>query len=189
MTFETAEDYLNALQHDSSLAILPLQMVADYRGVTRAAIDRMVRIGQLEEIKIEGTRYVRAASLLQRQKGREQQIETVRAFLNAWAQEQARTSQKPLTYEPVMAEVGMSPSVPADRTAIGGILDAISRQSQQEHGIILSVIVHRKTAGRTRPGPGFFELAKSLGLFKEGDDENVLIERETRKVWEFYASI
>jgi hypothetical protein len=185
MTFETAEDYLTALENDPSLAILPLQMVADYRGVTRAAIDRMVRIGQLEEIKIEGTRYVRAESLLQRQKGREQQIKTVRTFLEAWAREQARKDRKPLTYEPVMAEVGMSPSVPADRTTIGGILDVISQQTWEEHQIILSVIVHRKTAGRTRPGPGFFQLTKRLGLYD--DDEDDLIERESQKVWNFYA--
>ncbi len=75
----------------------------------------------------------------------------------------------------------MSPSVPADRTAIGGILDAVSQQMWEKHQIILSVIVHRKTAGRTRPGPGFFELAKRLGLYRKGDDEDELIERESEK--------
>jgi hypothetical protein len=44
MNFEPA-GYLDALSHDASLALLPMQRAADVRGVSRAAIDRMVNWG------------------------------------------------------------------------------------------------------------------------------------------------
>lgn len=185
MTFESASDYLQALEHNPSLAILPLQMVADHRGVTRAAIDRMVRIGQLEEIRIDNTRYVRASSVLAIQQKFEAQVATVRAYL----EKQAR-KRTIVFYEPVMGIVGLSPGVPADRTTIGAILGRVSEQTwalpkPERH--LLSVIVHRKTAGKTRPGPGFLTLAESLGLEWEEGEEDAFVERETERVWRMYA--
>jgi hypothetical protein len=189
MTFETASKYLKALEHDPSLAILPLQMVADHRGVTRAAIDRMVRIGQLEEIRIEKTRYVRASSLLAIRHEFERKVAVVRSYL----EKAARQGETCVFYEPVMSLVGLSPGVPADRSAIGAILGRVSEitwalPKKDRH--LLSVIVHRKTPGITRPGPGFLALAEYLheneGL-PSWKDEDDLIERETRRVLGFYG--
>ncbi|MFK5600197.1 hypothetical protein ACFZ8E_24840 [Methylobacterium sp. HMF5984] len=148
----------------------------------------MVRIGQLEEIRIDGNRYVRASSLFGRQQVREQQIETVRAFLEKHVREQTHGAREPLTYEPVMALVGLSPSIPADRTIIGGILGAILERTWAEHRILLTVIVHRKTQGRTRPGPGFFAIAETLSGLEPWASNDELVERETAKVWAFYAA-
>lgn len=189
MKFESASDYLQALEHDPSLAILPLQMVADHRGVTRAAIDRMVRIGQLEEIRIESTRYVRASSL----RGIRDEFERKVAVVRSYLEKAARQGETCVFYEPVMKIVGLSPKVPADRTAIGAILGRISEitwalPKKDRH--LLSVIVHRKTPGITRPGPGFITLAEDLhenaGL-PDWEDEDDLIERETRRVLGFYG--
>lgn len=189
MTFETANDYVEALASNPSLAILPLQMVADMRGVTRPAIDRMVRIGHLEEIRIADTRYVRAASVHALTRKFDEQVAAVRHYLEGKARQRSI-----VFYEPVMAIVGLSPGVPADRTTIGGILGKVSELTwklpkAERH--LLSVIVHRKTAGKTRPGPGFVALADYLrdneGL-PDWQDEDALVERETGRVWRLYAN-
>lgn len=181
MIYEDAASYLDALQKDPKLAVLPLQMVADLREVSRGAIDQMLRAGRLQEIRIGGTRFVSAASIHALQRSEEDRVNRVEAFLEDLARKRGT-----VTYEPVMASVGLSWRVPRDRSIIGQILGTISTRTWEEHGILLTTLVHRKMAGRTRPGPGFFQLAEDLGL-PEWSDENELIERETKRVWDFYS--
>lgn len=181
MDFKDAADYFRAFEKDpAACAILPIQMLADIRGVSRGAIVRMIEVGQLKGIKIGKTRYVRASSYIDLLKERERRIQTVRAYL-----EEVASKRQNVTYEPVMSLVGLRWQTPQDRLTIGRILGAISRQTHAEHGILLTVIVHRKTAGRPRPGEGFFEL--SLGLGYEWDDNDEFVEDETEKVWDFYS--
>lgn len=180
MDFGAPVEYLRAFEKDPSLAVLPLQTVADFRGVTRAAIDRMLRLEQLEEIRIGKTRYVRVSSLVALQREYDDRVSTVHKYLEKCAQK--RTV---VTYEPVMALIGLSPSIPADRNTIGSILGTISGRSREQDGILLTVIVHRKTQGKTRPGPGFFALAEALEI--EWDDDDEFVEAETQKVWDHYA--
>jgi hypothetical protein len=181
MVFESAAAYLDALRGDTSLAVISMQMAADVRGVTRAAIDRMVQLGQLDEIKVGTTRCVRAKSLLDFQDAYEDRITIVRRYLEECAQERHIT-----TYQPVMLLIGYTHTNPAHRKAIGAILGDVSRQTWREHKIVLSVIVHLKTSGPSRPSVGFMELAVELGLPKI-EDEDALIAREMERVWEFYA--
>jgi hypothetical protein len=96
----------------------------------------------------------------------------------------ARSGQHSVFYEPVMDIIGKKPSIPADRSYIGGVLGDISTSTARECGILLSVLVHRKTAGRTRPGPGFFELAEELGY--EWQDNDRFVEAETLRVLNHY---
>jgi hypothetical protein len=179
-SFQNAQDYLRALQHNSDLAIIPLQVAADSRDVSRAAIDRMLRIGQLTEIKIGKTRFVKASGLTALVKEREAQVRKVRTYLEKVAKQQEK-----VFYEPVMNILGLDRLVPANRTAIGSILGEISEQTFAENKILLSVIVHRKSAGETHPGDGFIELARAMGLHWK--DEREFVSREVKKVWQFYS--
>ena len=185
LSFDTAKDYLGALYADPTMAVISMQMAADARDVSRAAIDRMVRIGQLEGVRIDGTRYVRASSMRALKEKREQQVAQVRKFLEKCA----RKSQNVVFYEPVMDIVGLKTTIPADRKRIGVLLGEVSEQTYEESKILLTAIVHRKTASRTtHPGPGFFNLAKSVGLKWDRRDDAGFLDREIEKVRKHYAS-
>lgn len=56
MQFKDIREYVAALRHNPELAVVTMQMAADFPCVSRAAIDRMVRVGYLEEIRINKTR-------------------------------------------------------------------------------------------------------------------------------------
>jgi hypothetical protein len=84
-----------------------------------------------------------------------------------------------------MEKIGRSTQVPADRSYIGEILGEISSDTKAESRILLSVLVHRNTSGQTKPGPGFFSLAKGLGYAWNDDDK--FVEEQTRKVLSYYA--
>jgi hypothetical protein len=180
MKFESASAYLRALEKDPGLAALPMQLAANSHGVTRAAIDRMVKLRQLEEIRIGKSRLVKAWSLIERDRKHREKVVAVRRYLEA----RAREGQKFVFYEPVMELVGLRPTVPADRAAIGGILGEVSDQTRKESDVLLTVLVHRKSAGRTRPGIGFKKLASTLGY--RFDDYDDFLERQTQKVLRHY---
>jgi len=186
MSYDSPTTYLRALEHDPSLAIMSVQMVAEFRGVTRAAIDRLLRLGRLEEIKVGKTRYVRASSVVALQSGEDERIAKVKRYL----EDCAREGTHHLFYDPVMSSVGLSWQVPNDRWVIGVILGEISRQTWRDHRIVLSVLVHKKTPGVTKPGPGFFGLfdEDEFAEFEEWDDDAELVERETQKVLRFYRN-
>ena len=181
MDFKDAADYFRAYASDpAACAIFPVQMIADLRGVSRGAIIGMIDTGKLKEIKIGKVRYVRASSyidLLEEQERRDQQV---LKFLEGVA-----ARREVVTYEPVMSLVGLRWQTPADRNTIGAILGRISEKTSEKHGILLSVLVHRKTPGKTRPGKGFFELAEYLGY--DWEDEDAFTDEETENVWSFYS--
>jgi hypothetical protein len=179
-SFSSAKDYLNALQHNADLAIVPLQLAADSREVTRAAIDRMLRMRQLTEIKIGKGRFVKASDLTKLIKDRQTQIRKVRTYLEKLAKQREK-----VFYEPVMNILGLDRLVPANRTNIGSILGEISEQTYAESKVLLSAIVHRKSTGETIPGEGFILLAKAMGL--RWKNEREFVRREVEKVWDFYA--
>jgi hypothetical protein len=184
MNFDDATAYFRAYEKDpAACAIFTMQMLADLKGVSRAAIVRMIDTGQLKQIKIGKTRYVRASSYIELLSEYDRRVKRVREYL-----EQIAAKRQTVTYEPVMSLIGLRWQTPADRTTIGGILGTISEQTSAEtkDALLLSVLVHRKTSGITRPGQGFFALASYLGY--EWEDENAFVKDQTQKVWDFYAS-
>jgi hypothetical protein len=178
--FKSLKEYLVAHMEGRAAAILPLQLVANHLEVTRAAIDRMVKVGHLKGIKIRGSKFVDAQSLLDREASQRADLRKVRNYLERLA----RRNQQPVFYEPVMNIIGRETGIPADRNYIGVILGKLSEATDSESGTLLSVLVHKKTVGRTRPGRGFFNLAKSLG--RKWADEDELVKVETRKVLAYY---
>lgn len=72
---------------------------------------------------------------------------------------------------------------------IGSLCDAINRHhdATTEHEVMISVLVRSKTTGQ--PGPGFFELAASLGRLAPTDDDGKkreFVEREQLAVHAVY---
>lgn len=183
MTIEYASlgDYLTDCLAGMSLAVMPVPVVADHLGKTSAAITAMIRAGKLEEIRIKNNRFVKVSSLLDLQDEFENQIRVVTDYLVKLA----KNGTHKVYYEPVMTEVDMSPSVPADRTKIGHILGEISQKTYDEKRLLLSVLVHRKAPGTTRPGPGFFDLARHMGF--EWDDDDEFVKKQTKLVLKAYS--
>ncbi len=175
----TAQEYLNALTTDPTLAIIPFQMAGDIWGVSRAAVDGMVRSGKLSEIKIDGTRYIRAESLQTLMEQWLAEVASIRKSL-----ESAAKKGTILFYAPLMESIGLSSTVPADRARIGAILGQISEATKEENGTLISVIVHRQSGGETNPGPGFFALANALKL--KWKDNKQFVHDEIQKVWSHY---
>jgi len=179
--YVTLDDYIKAFAKDRDLAIVPIPMVAEHLARTPPAVTAMISTGKLEEIKIGKNRFVALKSLVDLEEAFEKNVDIVMRYLVR----QLKKGETAIFYEPVMAQVGMKTSVPADRTKIGEILGRVSERSHEEMGVLLSVIVHRKSAGTTNPGPGFYGLAESLGY--TWDDDAAFITKETKKVVKAYV--
>ena len=82
-TFNTLEEYLDAIASDSVSPILPLTLVADHLKHTRGAIDKMITAGKLQGIKINGVTFVGANSLLKLKEGEKDKVDQVRQYLEA----------------------------------------------------------------------------------------------------------
>jgi hypothetical protein len=187
ISFENSGQYLDALERNPALALATLDMAQDICGVGRATVDKMLREDVLTCVEIAGVRHVLAADLRARMLRYRDQVTKVRLILEQLARKQTTTF-----YEPVMSPVGLSWRVPRDRTLVGQILGDISEQTHQEvaadgqSGVLLSVLVHKKTTGVTRPGEGFFNLAASLGY--EWEDPDAFVQEQTTRVFAYYAA-
>src|SRR5271165_5984880 len=120
---------------------------------------------------VGGARFVRAMSLNSDMEAADKRMVTVRTALEGLA-----TAGEVTTYEPIMEQIGK-------------ILGDITRESHAEHGITLSVLVHRKTgAGRSTPGPGYFVIMEQMGLLGPDDDKVAFAEEQLRLVFVHYSS-
>src|SRR5437870_4414064 len=140
-TFTVCE-YLEALRQDpEGLAFVTVAMAADaisQKGfrLTRTGVIRLTKT-QLVPIKIGKTVHVSSKSVGQYIKQREEQVTKVRAYLDRVA-----GRHETVFYEKVMARVGLSTTVPADRKRIGAILGLISEETHKKHRFALTAIVH-----------------------------------------------
>lgn len=184
MIFETVNDYLEAYRDDPyGHGVLPVPLVAEYLSRSAPAVTAMLKAGSLSEITIGKNRFVQTASLLERDDAEAKDVATVRKYL----MDMIARGETVTFYEPIMEIIGLTTTTPAHRTKIGGILDKISKDSHQEKGVVLSVLVHRKTAGATRPGPGFWGMAESEGLFDpDKQDRDDFVREHTKLVLRKY---
>lgn len=157
MEYEEVQDYIRAVAKDPSLSLIPIPMAAELFGITGAGIAARVKSGTLRGIKVSGSRYILLESVVSTLKKSDEEVATVRRFL----EDQARQGLSSVEYAPVMGLLGLSSTLSADRTKIGWILGAVSRQTFTDGKGLLSVIVHRK--GTRMPSEnGFFSLVDSL---------------------------
>jgi hypothetical protein len=175
MMFENPADYIEHCKSDP-IPALPIPLIAEYLNITPAAVMGRAGRGTLELLEIGKTKMISVRSLLALNEEFERKVSVVRKELERLA----RRGDRRVFYEPIMTAVDLSWRVPAHRTEIGGVLGAVSEETSEEDGLMLSVLVHQKKAGRTMPGAGFFNLAKSLG-FKWRDDHK-FVEDQTDRV-------
>ncbi|KWR88162.1 hypothetical protein [Cupriavidus sp. IDO] len=181
MIFESVDAYLTALRKEpAKLAVVSIMMAAQARKVSRAGIERMLKTGRLTEIQIAGTRCVLAKELIDLEQLEQDVVARVRKEI----EKAAKLGVSHLFYQDIMTPVGLSTRVPADRDRIGKILGEISSNTYEESEILLSVLVHKKTAGRTRPSDGFFNLARSLDI--SFDDPDAFVAKQTSEVLKHY---
>jgi hypothetical protein len=173
--------YIEAQSQHDDLTAVPIPLVADHLQVTPAAIVAMLKTDRLDGVKIGNSTMVKLASLQRRHDERSKEVEIVFEYLK----QRAKNGTRVIFYEPVMAAVNMTPRVPAHRTRIGQILGEVSKRTYKEKGVLLSILVHQKTAGVTRPGKGFFKLAHD-DIELSWDDEDEFVREQTDKVLKAY---
>jgi hypothetical protein len=182
--FEDLHGYIEAYQKNSNIAVVPYSLVASYFDVTSAGIAAMERSGRLQGVRIGRNPFILLESILQLERNRENEVLIVEEFLKKLA----KAKQRSVFYEPIMEKIGLDWRVPADRSRIGSILGEISERTAEvdkRQKLMLTVLVHRKTAGVTRPGKGFFDLARDLG--HTFNDEDEFVRRHTDKVIEAFG--
>jgi hypothetical protein len=188
MKYEEVEVYIRAVADDPSLALIPIPMAAELFGITGAGIAARVKSGTLRGIKVGGSRYVILDSVVATLKKSDEEVAIVRRFL----EDHARQGISSVEYAPVMDLLGLSSTLSADRTRIGWILGAVSRQTFHDGKGLLSVIVHRK--GTKMPSEnGFFGLVDGLVADGAIDDwekkynsREDFVAAETRRVIKAY---
>jgi hypothetical protein len=88
-----------------------------------------------------------------------------------------------VTYSEIAPLAGLSMDDPSHRDEIGRLLGEISEHEHEMNRPLLSVVViHRDN---NMPGPGFFKLAKRLGLYDGLDDLKFFLDelKRAHTVW------
>jgi hypothetical protein len=158
-----------------------MQMAGDALGVTRAAVEQRVRAGSLDGLKVGKTRWVSAASIMKQVDAEEAEVYKVRRYL-----ERLASAGEGIDYGNLMSEFDMSSTIPADRKKIGRLLGKVSRQTWEERGVLLSVLVTRK--GSHNPGPGFFDLAEELDDdYESAKSDSAYVNQQINEVFASYG--
>lgn len=179
LKYRSVQSYLAALDEDYSLAVISKAMAAKNLGVGAPTIDRMLEDERLTGIMVEGTTCVRASKLIDMAEEDKKRMEKVQGLLVKLARK-----GKHAFYSHVMDPIQLSTKSPPDRKTIARILGAISKKTYEDHGILLTVLIHKKTAGKTGPSEGFFSLADFLGI--EYGDRDDFVRKQTHLVYDFY---
>lgn len=184
MNYRTVQAYVEALRKDPSLAMIPLGLVAEFKGISRSAVAEQVRTGKLEGVSVRGRRKtwrgvapnaLFAQAERQEEDARERRRKVVKALSEA-----ARDGVT-IPYGEVMAPAGMASSNPRHRAEIGELLSALSRESLERHGFLIAAIVVQKTSGR--PNALFFKVAEELGRLEPDADRTAFWRAECDKVF------
>lgn len=88
--------------------------------------------------------------------------------------------QRTTTYGDIAPLAGLDMESPADRDRMRELLGKISTYEHQNKRPMLTAVVVHKQDGR--PGDGFFELARHLGLMAKGGDREEFFVRELDRV-------
>ncbi len=181
LEFNTIDDYLDRLfQNPLRFAIIPKKMGGKALNLSRAGIEARINAGRLKEVTIGNRRFLCAKEVIETFRDDRALASKARELL-----EDCAKNRKTTTYGPFMRELGMTTQNPHHRSKIGSILGAISKDTFSKDGILLSVLVHRQSVGKTRPSPAFFKLAANLGV--KGHDAPNFLKKHTKRVWSLYS--
>lgn len=175
----TTEEYMRAFAKNRSLAIITVSMAADLFDIGSSAVTARIKRNALEGIKISGTVYVLAASVMEAIEDTDKKVSIVKAYLEA----QVRSGITSVEYTPTMALIGLDPKRSSDRAKISQILGRVSEETYKADGILLTVIVHQKNTTMPTEG-GFFGLLRKLEI--EWDDNEQFVAAETKRVVKKY---
>src|SRR5690242_6835629 len=95
-------------------------------------------------------------------------------------------SQEMTTYSEIAPLACLDMENPSDREQIRQVLGKISTYEHQ-HGrpLLTAIVVHKQD---NIPGPGFFELARHLGLHSDRDDNLAFFCREVARVHDWWKA-
>ncbi|MFC1987763.1 hypothetical protein ACFLVH_04390 [Chloroflexota bacterium] len=82
-------------------------------------------------------------------------------------------------------EIGLLVGLEPHNSILWGMLDDINHYEHQERRPMLSALVI--VQAENKPGSGFFECARNLGVFHGGDELIYWIE-ELNRVWDYWSS-
>ncbi len=83
------------------------------------------------------------------------------------------------------AEIAPLAGLEPHNTILWGMLDEINRHEHRENRPMLSAVVI--VQADNKPGSGFFECARGLGVFQGGDELTFWI-KELNIVWDYWSS-
>lgn len=190
LEFSSVAEWVQAVAKGRPVAIMPASMAAEVLGLTENTIKTQLKSGTKPgmSIMIDGKAYVSVEYVQDQIEAWEADVAKIRSKL-----ERIASRREKITYGDLMAAFDMSSRSARDRNKIGYVLGYISRQTWEEHGIFLSVIVHRKGPEPTTPGPGYEGLLVSMmdeyeGFYFDPDrDLSETVAEHLEKVWNFYA--
>jgi len=110
-------------------------------------------------------------------------LDTAKSFIIDAAKKKGR-----VWYSNLYSTIGLDHSNPGDRQLGARILGTISRESNDQDGIMLSAIVNGKSEGN--PAEGFYDLAQELDRLSENateDEKLAFWVEEFRRCHEFYS--
>lgn len=184
--YDDALTYLAAFGDDyRGPAVVSRTMAAEALGVSRATVEGMLKRGQLAGTTIAGVLCVNVESLCEKVAVENGRIAIVTKYLET----QALVGQ-PTVYGPVMAAIGLSTTIPADRRKIGQTLDAVSRRTLAtlratgKPEFLLSALVHKKSAGESMPSEGFYNLAEAAGF--KVTDRSAFVAAQLAAIYKHY---
>lgn len=157
MDYSSAE-YVAKLRHDPTLTVVTIVIAAEALGITRAGVDRKIRVGEIDAIKVDGTIYVLFRSLLEHLDQFDNAVEEVYGVLVALANNGERKY-----LSEVMSKIGLDTvNSMADRRKSTKILSKVSRLSLARHGVDLLALLYRKTYNGALVPPDAFFSSKDL---------------------------
>lgn len=99
---------------------------------------------------------------------------------------EAARGGRTMTYAQAASAIGLDVRRAADSNELQRLLRVISEREHKDGRPLLSAVC--VMAGIKRPGQGFFDLARQLGVMPAGEDNRAFFEGELQKVYVYWRT-
>ena len=173
--------FLEARNDGRDLSIVSLFGASRIRGVSKQAITNAIQRQTLTGVKIGKTQCVLMDDLVI-----EHEAKTADYIKTVSLIEKKAARGSVLEYGKGMEAIGLDHTLSWQRNRYAKLLETISRESYEEHGILLTALVVRK--GSKSPSNGFFTMARGLGFTFEDTPTGraTFAAKQMAKVWNHY---